>query len=175
MRKKSNGTARAGQPSSRVEINKSGQQTAAAAEHPASDRYWRGRTVQAGAAVADEDIRPCDARGTHPSTGHGASTGSRQNERTPTGRRTSRFGGPQSEDRRTYCSGQRRAGQRHHRSGFGRRGTPPRDGADCERRRGSRCRFPGNACRCQHHLRDACCRRANALTLARGGPKPCKA
>ena len=34
MRKKSNGTARAGQPSSRVEINKSGQQTAAAAEHP---------------------------------------------------------------------------------------------------------------------------------------------
>jgi CheY-like chemotaxis protein len=34
MRKKSNGTAPAGQPSSRVEINKSRQQTTVAPEHP---------------------------------------------------------------------------------------------------------------------------------------------
>ena len=44
MRKKSNGTARAGQPNSRVEINKSGQQTAAAAEH--SVRTGIGMTAQ---------------------------------------------------------------------------------------------------------------------------------
>ena len=76
-------------------------------------------------------------------------------ERAPTGSRTSRFGGPQSENRRACCSCERRAGQRHHPIRFGRRTTPPGHGANCDRRRGSRCRFAGNACRCQHHLRNS--------------------